>query len=312
MPKTTITLKCDNCGKDVTRLLSEYKRCSNHFCSHKCQKEFLHNLTYEDRSCEICGNKFHTPIRSKQRFCSTNCQKIWQTTQTGLKNPRYNRVDVKCSYCGKLIHEFPCKIKSFDVHFCDEVCRRKWYSGTWSQRAEWREQSRTRAVQILASGAISFTNSKPQQIVNEFLDDLGIRYINEYDCKYFAVDNYMPDHDLMIEVMGDFWHTNPTVYDGPKYDKQKTRISRDKAKETYIYNQYHIRVLYLWERDIIERPDVCKMLIHEYLSSDGHLTNYHSFNYIKRDNTIELVSNPVVPFFEAECCEANAQPFGAQ
>lgn len=310
MGKTYVQTQCDNCGKSLSQPLGDYNRAKHHFCTQACQSEYRHRLAYEDRPCEVCGTLMHVAKRRKQRFCSYACQAEWQKAQVGDLNPRFNRISVPCTWCGKEILEFPCKIRDFAHHFCNEKCRRAWYAHIWSQREEWKEHSRLRAVDILSSGVISFTQSTPQVVINIMLDEMGIEYINEYDCKYFAMDNYLSESGLMLEIMGDFWHTNPVVYEYAKYDKQIARIKSDRAKQTYIFNQYGVHILYLWEKDINERPEVCKLLIELYIANKGQLKNYHSFNYRTDNDSIRINDDLIIPFFEQRNYVANAQSFG--
>ena len=220
-------LKCENCNKDIYQTNTQYNRAKHHFCSNKCQKIWQHNLTYEKRNCEMCGNKFEVSKKSTQRFCSNKCQNIWQSTQIGELNPKYNRIDYKCDYCGKEIKIIPCEEKLFKYHFCSDECRKKWYSQVFSQNEEWKEQSKQRAVKILENNLIT-TNTRPQIIINKLLDDMTIEYVNEKGFTYYAVDNYLSQENLIIEVMGDFWHASPIKY---KYDSlrdiQKKRIPKD-------------------------------------------------------------------------------------
>ena len=181
------------------------------------------------------------------------------------------------------------KLKSEKRHFCSTECRQEWYSEVWSQTEEWKEESRKRAVRNLSDNAVS-TQTKPQIVVNNMLDSLSVAYRNEEPFVYYSIDNYLPEYKLAIEVMGDYWHSSPLKYPEGINDKQKHIISRDKAKHTYIRNHYGIEVLYLWESDILKRPNLCVALIRTYISNDGHLGNYHSFNY-HMDNG-GLVLNP--------------------
>ncbi len=62
--------------------------------------------------------------------------------------------------------------------------------------------------------------------------------------KYYAVDNYLDKYNLIIEVMGDFWHCHPLKYTkdtmkeihkkkSSKKIKQSTRILRITMKLKY-------------------------------------------------------------------------------
>ena len=137
-------------------------------------------------------------------------------------------------------------------------------------------------------------------IVNELLDKLLVSYERERAYKYYAVDNYLIDFDLIIEVQGDYWHANPIVFYSKLNDIQYDRILKDKRKHTYIKNQYGIEVLYLWENDIINRPEVCGKLIQLYVENRGILSNYHSFNYGIQGKDLVLNDNIIVPYQDRE------------
>lgn len=129
------------------------------------------------------------------------------------------------------------------------------------------------------------------------LDDIGVQYINEYGVTHYAIDNYLPDYNLMIEVMGDYWHCNPTVYDRPKYRVQEERVQKDILKHSYIESECHLQPLYLWEKDICNRPHLCRCLITAYIQSDGVLPYYHSYNWNIQDDKL-IPNESIVPEYE--------------
>ena len=292
-------VQCENCGKEVYKTKSQYNRAKHHFCSTKCQKEFEHKEKYEYRTCEICGKLFHVSKKSTQRFCSVECQNIWQTQQIGTKNPKFVRKLVACDCCGNEFYMQKYRIGLFEHKFCSDRCRQLWYSNVFSQDENWKEESKKRAVKILENKQID-TNTKPQQIINNLLENMNISYINEKGFKYYAVDNYLNDNNLIIEVMGDFWHCHPLKYNKDNMkDIHKKRIPKDKAKHTYFKNNYGIEILYLWEDDVYNNLDVCKILIDKYIKNNGILENYHSFNYCLKNNELILNSEIIIPYQDA-------------
>lgn len=289
-------INCENCGKEVYQTKTQYNRSKHHYCSNKCQKEFQHKLTHEDRKCEICGNMFHTSKKSTQRFCSTECQKKWQATRIGNLSPKRKRIKTYCDCCGADLEIKPSKAYINKYNFCNVECRQKWYSEIFSQSPEWKEKSRKRVTNLMTENVIS-TNTKPQQIINDLLNKMNISYINEKGYVYYSVDNYLNEKNLIIEVMGDFWHCNPLKYTPENMKEiQKKRIPKDKAKHTYILNNYNIEILYLWEYDIYNNIDVCKKLIEKYIENNGVLENYHSFNYSIDCNNLTLNEEIIIPF----------------
>lgn len=299
--RTGLYVECENCGKLVYKTLSQFQKRKHHYCSNKCQSEKKHKETFEDRPCEICGKPMHVSKKSNQRFCSDKCQNIWQSQQTGLLNSKCTSQYTTCTYCGKsfLIQQY--RLKEKDSHFCSTECRQEWYANVWSQLDEWKEESRKRAANLLKNME-STTMTKPQLLVNNILDKNGINYINEQPYIYYSVDNYLKDYNLIIEVMGDYWHGNPLKYKELN-DMQRKNVGRDKAKHTFIKKYYNIEVLYLWEMDILHNHDVCEALIKKYIANNGILNNYNSFNYILKDDNLILKSdgNIIDPYSLQDC-----------
>jgi endogenous inhibitor of DNA gyrase (YacG/DUF329 family) len=289
-------INCEYCGKEIYQTKTQYNRAKHHFCSNKCQREFQQNELFENRNCEICGKAFYVSKKSSQRFCSIECQGKWQSTRTGILNPRSTKIEVECECCGNKFYEKLYKTKNGQHNFCSNECRRTWYANVFSQDENWKEESRKRAVKILENKEVD-TNTRPQKIINDLLDNMNISYINEKGFKYYAVDNYLDEHDLIIEVMGDFWHCNPLKYNNNNMaDIHKKRIPKDKAKHTYFINNHNIEILYLWEDDIYNNLNVCKYLIDKYINNNGILENYHSFNYRVENEELILNDDIIIPY----------------
>ena len=303
--KTGVWYKCEWCGNLKYMNTYHYNKTKHHFCCSECAMAYRHDVAYEHRACEICGKDMYVSKKSPQRFCDDKCQSEWQKTRTGPNNQKFEGKEISCNWCGKKYFENGYKVKNQKHFFCSVQCRQNWYANVWSQQPEWKETSRIRAAKIIESGAISQTQSKPQLILNKILDDMKIKYENEYNVKYYAVDNYLLESNLFIEVMGDYWHCNPIKYSDIKYQRQREAIRRDKAKRTYILEQYHIQILYLWESDLIKNQELCKSLIKEFIDRKGQLVNYNSFNYYLKDNNLYLSDNPILAYNELSKNEIN-------
>lgn len=296
-PKGKLTgeyVPCEWCGKSVYKTRSQLNKHEHHYCSNKCQSEKKHMETYEHRPCEICGELMHISKKSTQRFCSIECQRIWQTRQVGELNKRFSQEKISCDYCGNEFFVKKYKTNMNQNHFCSKKCRQAWYADVWSQSDNWKEESRKRAINILTNNTTT-TLTKPQAIVNCLLDSCNIQYNNEEPFVYYAVDNYLVDYNLIIEVMGDYWHANPIKFNNLN-DLQRKNISRDKAKHTFINKYYGIQILYLWEKDILERPELCMSLIKLYIDNNGIIDNYHSFNYDSCNDEFVLSNHLIQPY----------------
>lgn len=80
--------------------------------------------------------------------------------------------------------------------------------------------------------------SSIQIALYSILDDLDIRYVKEYPLGPYNFDCYLPDHGILIECQGDYWHS---------LDNNKLR---DIKKASYVVNNFPRLVLKcLWEHE---------------------------------------------------------------
>ena len=203
-----------------------------------------------------------------------------------------------CEWCGRQYIVGKYKMNSENNRFCCIECKRAWFANVWSQRESWKEESRKRAAALLKNNK-AITNTSIQVIVNQILDSMNIPYENERVFDFYSVDNYLPENKLIIEVMGDYWHCSPLKFSKVESPIHRRSVGRDKAKRTFIYNKYGIKILNLWEYDILKRPEVCRYLIKKYIASQGEIENYNSFNYTScEEKKLTLNRDIIYPYFE--------------
>lgn len=268
--------------------------------------------------CDYCNdellcypNKF---LNNDCVFCSD--EHYWKYKKehalTKELSPSYKRIKTFCTNCNKDINVIPANYNttnSFgDNHnFCSRKCyweyRSHYYVGEKSISAnrEYTEEQRQKAriKSLENSRKSSRFDTKIQLKINDLLTELNINYERERIMGYYAVDNYLTDYNLVIEVMGDYWHGNPIIFNSEKYLLNKIQdrgIHTDKIKSSYIKNHYNIDILYLWETDIDNDLEKCKQLILTYIDNVGNLTNYHSFNYTYCQNKLSLNNTLIIPY----------------
>lgn len=150
------------------------------------------------------------------------------------------------------------------------------YSFSKTQKNKMRENT----IKMYANGKFPTKLTKPHIKINKLLDSLGIKYVNEKPYKYYSVDIYLPEFNLIIEIMGDYFHGNPLKYKSKDLNSmQKKNMRKDKAKHTYIKRYYNINILYLWESDINKNLQLCENLILEYINKKGIIDEYNSYKY---------------------------------
>jgi hypothetical protein len=304
-----IIVECKFCGKEIRRRPSQIK--DNNFCSRDCQGKWISaNKSGENSSlynrvkniCKYCGNEYEVKNYNKDNsnFCSNKCHGKWRSeNNAGNNNPNYKggKLTFVCDWCGNEFKDKRYKLDTFDHHFCCKNCAIEYQTKVFIQTEDFKNKMRNVMLNNLTNGKISYTNSKPQIITNQILNDLNIKFENEYICDYFTVDNYLVDFNLYIEVMGTYWHTDSRFYSNIKNENQLKVIINDKSKHTFIKNKFFKEILYLWEYDIINNYSICKQLIIEYIKNSGRLFNYHSFNYfLDAEEKIYLNNKLIVPY----------------
>lgn len=271
--RRTKKVKCSNCNKTLIRISSLKNK--NYFCSRKCESEFRIKNSNDQRTCETCGKTFYCKKHDHLRFCSIQCQGIWQSKfRSGKNHPSYKseitddmRV-INCNYCGKEIKGTP---KRFETRkYCSRSCMRK---------------------------STNMSMTKPHVITCDILLERNIEYIIEYPLERFSFDCYLPKYNLAIEVMGGFYHMDVRSYDVPINDIQKNSLRRDKRKQNLSLKK-GIKILYLWEDDLYKRKNICKKLIIEFINNCGIIDNYHSMNYLIKNGELKLKDNILIPHFE--------------
>lgn len=275
--KIKIKVKCDYCNEEV----------------------ICYPTKYLNNDCIFCNSEHYWKYKKEHAL-------------TKELSPSYKRIKTSCTNCNKEIHVIPAHYNTTnrfgDNHnFCSKECyweyRSKYYVGEKSVGAnrEYTEEQREQAriISLKNSRKSSRFDSKIQLKINNLLDDLKINYEREYIMGYYAVDNYLTDYNLVIEVMGDYWHGNPIMFNSKKYLLNKIQdrgIHTDKTKSSYIRNHYGINILYLWETDINNNLEKCKNLILSYIDNLGVLSNYHSFNYTYYQNNLSINNTLIIPY----------------
>ena len=270
--------------------------------------------------CEYCGKQYISSLSnysaSEYHYCCTECYYLDKQNKSmrGENSKYYNRKLVQCSNCNKDILVIPSKLNCTNRYgenhiFCCNKCyyefRSKYYVGEKAVNYHKKFSYEMRNKMKLATAKRYYNMPKItsiQSTVNKMLDEYNIDFINEYTIKYYSIDNYLTNRNLLIEVMGDYWHVNPLIYNinGKKINKiQAKDICRDKKKKTYIKKYYKMPILYLWETDIKFRPEMCKKLIELYIDCNGEILNHNSFNWsINKNNELKLNEKIIFPYFE--------------
>jgi G:T-mismatch repair DNA endonuclease (very short patch repair protein) len=235
-------------------------------------KNYKGNITLK---CQYCEDDFEVAFNRKEtaKYCSVKCQR----KGVGLQNIPTKLKTISCTTCGENFQQWEHNINKYETHYCSIKCRTK------NQGYFLSKQNR---------------DTECQRVLNNLLDELNINYVNEKPYVYYAVDNYLTDFNLIIEVMGDYWHANPKTYTSYEClnEMQRKRVKTDKSKKSFLDNKYGIKVLYLWESDLLDRSQLCKEIIINYILNKGSLDDYNSFNFFY-DGDLKVKQDIVLPYF---------------
>jgi very-short-patch-repair endonuclease len=101
------------------------------------------------------------------------------------------------------------------------------------------------------------TSKLEQDFAEQFLDTLGVDYIWQFEAKDIGrfYDFYLPKHNLIIEIDGTYYHSDPRVVDENKLNpmqKHNKRVDEHKNKWALMHG---IPLIRIWEKDIREKPN---------------------------------------------------------
>jgi len=106
------------------------------------------------------------------------------------------------------------------------------------------------------------TSKLEEDFAREFLDKLEVKYVYQFEAKDIGrfFDFYLPSHNLIIEVDGGYYHSDPRVVDENQLNpmqKHNKRVDEHKNKWALVHG---IPIMRIWEKDIRENP---KMVMEE-------------------------------------------------
>lgn len=229
-----MSIICDRCGVTFLAIPKEAKA-GRRFCSEAC-----FHAPRPEAVCERCGCTFQ-PDRAGVRFCSKKCSWTAITeARLAILPPRMHR---SCKQCGQA---FSVKRSLGHRRFCSAAC------GNASRVGRPLPEMVRRKMQTALQRRFDAGPTSIETQTYDALALLGLDFERQASIGHFIVDAYVPALKLVIEVHGDYWHCNPTVYpDGPQNAIQRKDIKRDRAKRTYLH-RHGYQLVELWERDIRE------------------------------------------------------------
>jgi DNA mismatch endonuclease (patch repair protein) len=102
-----------------------------------------------------------------------------------------------------------------------------------------------------------------EKFVEQVLIESGIKHVKQKAIRYINVDMFLPDHGVVIQVHGCYWHGCAKCYPaGPKNNIQRKNIEKDKVAND-IVEKAGFRLFEIWAHEIQENPEDVKRRITE-------------------------------------------------
>lgn len=100
------------------------------------------------------------------------------------------------------------------------------------------------------------TSKLEEDFARDFLDKLGVEYEYQFEAKEIGrfYDFYLPNSRILIEIDGDYFHSNPLIYEDKDLNQMQKRnkvIDEVKNKWALLHGYPIIRI---WEHDIRKNP----------------------------------------------------------
>ena len=112
------------------------------------------------------------------------------------------------------------------------------------------------------------TSKLEDDFASDFLDRLGVKYIRQFEARSIKrfYDFYLPKENLLIEVDGGYWHSDPRVIkENELTPTQKKNKRVDKIKDEWAL-LHGIPIYRIWELDIRQSPQKVMEELREILN----------------------------------------------
>lgn len=254
--RVIVECMCDHCGKVFQKQRSDIKGDTT-LCGKDCRNEWLkrHNPNPSKEkvkvNCNICNEKIYINESKykKQKYflCSRECYKAHRSKNyKGENTYNYNSFVIPCKMCERDVKATPYDIESRRFLFCSPECY-------WKHRSEY-------YIEHYYNSSMNDTRleTNPEKLVREWLEDNSIQFEQEGFLRKYYLDFYLTEYKAVIEVYGDYWHVNPTIYGDEPHLKPLTHQQLGTREYDIARNneiRQYLPLFVIWESEVKDDID---------------------------------------------------------
>ena len=264
--------KCTVCESDFIP-----KTIASKFCSKKCQNRFhyLSKVSSVVSTCIQCKLEYH-PCNKTSTFCSKQCYWTYRNENSDVifqsNQEKTQLTNNTCKYCRKDFAVW--NYRKQTASFCSIKCHKDYgtdFIKCPTCKKIFNAQKNTQRKYcslVCANKGVDKRKSKFSVATHNILNKLGIEKIESevfirLPNASYTVD-FMLNDKIIIECYGDYWHCNPTKYDGTYFHKQIRKL----ASEIWEYDENRIDRLtnagyfsiIIWETEWRRNPNFPDLL----------------------------------------------------
>lgn len=105
----------------------------------------------------------------------------------------------------------------------------------------------------------------PEKKIAKILTKMGIEFESQKIVNEFIYDFYIPEYNLLIEVDGDYYHGNPTVYQEGELNNMQKKNKKKDVDKSYLAKGLGYSLERFWEKDINENIGQIKKTLKKYV-----------------------------------------------
>lgn len=221
-------------------------------CENKnCKKEFLKKKSSKQRFCShFCAsqgeyNSFYKRTHTKET------RKLLGRDMSGDKNPMFGKGYLLLGENNGFYKKKHTEQSLSKMSLSQKGKKRK---PLLIETKEKMSKSRLLYLNKLVNNN-RFKDTKPELIFESYLKELNIKYRKQELFGFYSFDFYLIDLDIYVEVDGDYWHSNPKIYNYDILSKRQILIvNKDKKKNNFMKIKNKI-LLRFWENEILNNKE---------------------------------------------------------